>query len=827
MKPTRKKKEAAAPAKRPRAAVSPAANADRFRSAVENSGAAYFLIDSEGVFRSVNNAWLRLHKFDTAEEVLGRHYSLTQTEEDQADAREIVESLPAQKGIRQGEFRRLCKDGSVGWHTYVVGPVWRRGKVAGLEGFLIDITERKRAEARLRESEERLRALFEGSGYPMGLAKDGIHVLVNPAYLRLFGHSSAADVVGKSLLDDIAPEERPRIREFSRRRSMGDPVPAQYETRGIRRDGAAFDMAVAISTYKLDGQVYTIAILRDITERVRMEADLRRSGERLALVFENSYDPLALYRVEHTEGYRLVMINPAFLRLTSKRVGRAIAEEELLGRSYEDLARGVLMLDEAAVISGRAHLDEAARSGQIIRWEETQQRPTGEVSSERIDVPVHDGEGRCAHVLRVVHDVTERNRAEGERAALLERVRRQSDALLKFSLDPVVTAGNVSAAARQITEMAARVAETDWASIWLFEPDAMNARCIDHYDRTVGRHTAETMIDASEFPAAWADLVNGRTVVLDEIELDPGWAPILRAIPQARNSRSALVTAIRVGGQVIGAVWLATARRSKKWQPDETAFGGALGDHMAQVVLNAERERSTRSLRELAGKLMKAEDEERRRIGRDLHDSTGQLLAVLEINMAMLSRTAVGLDAKAQALLQECIAQTKQCANSIRTASYLLHPPLLDEMGLVSAIQWQLDGFRHRSGIQVEAELPAEFVRPPPEDELSLFRVLQEALTNAHRHAGSTLVRVGLQQRPGATVLTVSDNGKGIPATALANSLADGSSLGVGLAGMRERLNQLGGRLEIESDSTGTVLRASLPSQHPVPGAARPPGGSP
>jgi signal transduction histidine kinase len=193
----------------------------------------------------------------------------------------------------------------------------------------------------------------------------------------------------------------------------------------------------------------------------------------------------------------------------------------------------------------------------------------------------------------------------------------------------------------------------------------------------------------------------------------------------------------------------------------------------------------------------------------------------------MLSRTAGGLDARSHTLLQECIAQTKQCANSIRTASYLLHPPLLDEMGLVSAVQWQLDGFRLRSGIQVEARLPAGFVRLPPEDELSLFRVLQEALTNAHRHAGSTLIRVVLEQTPGAVTLTISDNGKGMRPAALASFREGGAGLGVGLAGMRERLRQLGGQVEIESGSNGTVLRASLPSSGRAPGATRPSGDVP
>jgi PAS domain S-box-containing protein len=666
------------------------------------------------------------------------------------------------------------------------------------------------------------RSLFEQASDGI-LVVDGLGICreINEAGARMLG-MAPAEIVGRPASDLIAPEDVPRFAVAFERVRAGEALVHERILR--RKDGAAFPVEVSVKQLS-DGRIE--AILHDITGRNRAEAILRESEVRLALVFENAYDPIALYRVEETGAYRLLMINPAYLRLASLRVSRTVSAEEVLDHSYDDLARRVLMLEEPSIRAGREHMDEAARTGRIVHWEETQRRPIGEVSSERIEIPVNDGQGRFGYVVRVVHDVTERKRTERERAALLERVRCQSDALLKLSLDPVVTGGDVPASARRITEMATRVAGAERSSIWLLEPDGATLRCVDRYDRIPNQHTAAPTIDLSKFPAAFNDLANGRTIVIDDIRLDPSIFPIVREVVQADDLRSALATSVRVGGKVIGAVWIATLGRSKKWQPDEVAFGGALGDQMAQAILNAERERSARSLHELAGQLMKTQDEERRRIGRDLHDSTGQLLAVLEINMAMLGRTAAGLDARAQALLQDCIAQTKQCANSIRTTSYLLHPPLLDEMGLVSAIQWQLDGFRRRSGVRVEAELPAGIQRLPPEDELSLFRVLQEALTNAHRHAGGASVRVRLEQPPGEVILTVSDNGKGIPASALALFRHGGSSLGVGLAGMRERLHQIGGRLEIESGSTGTVLRARLPIRQRIPVALHPSGGEP
>jgi PAS domain S-box-containing protein len=226
--------------------------------------------------------------------------------------------------------------------------------------------------------------------------------------------------------------------------------------------------------------------------------------------------------------------------------------------------------------------------------------------------------------------------------------------------------------------------------------------------------------------------------------------------------------------------------------------------------LDAERERVLDELHELAATLVHIQDDERRRIGRDLHDSTGQGLAALELSLTRLARVMEPAANSAGALLDDCVALARQCSTEIRTASYLLHPPLLDEIGLLSALRWLADGLRQRSGIKIDLELPEAMNRFPPEHELALFRVAQEALTNVHRHSKSPSVTIRLFEKDGDVILEVEDAGHGIFAAGALGRVTDAATLGVGLAGMRERMRQLGGALSVRSSAQGTCVQAKL-----------------
>jgi PAS domain S-box-containing protein len=211
---------------------------------------------------------------------------------------------------------------------------------------------------------------------------------------------------------------------------------------------------------------------------------------------------------------------------------------------------------------------------------------------------------------------------------------------------------------------------------------------------------------------------------------------------------------------------------------------------------------------ELTVRIQQTQDEERRRIARDLHDSVGQLLAALSMNIARVTDESHKLSPDVANLVTENASLVNQITNEIRTISHLLHPPLLDEVGLPSALRWYTDGFAQRSKIQTTLDIPEEFDRLSPETEIAVFRAVQECLTNIHRHSGSPSCSIRIVQDADQLRIEVKDSGRGIPE---AKQSALASSGGVGLRGMRERIRQLEGIFEIESSPKGTVVAVTLP----------------
>jgi PAS domain S-box-containing protein len=249
---------------------------------------------------------------------------------------------------------------------------------------------------------------------------------------------------------------------------------------------------------------------------------------------------------------------------------------------------------------------------------------------------------------------------------------------------------------------------------------------------------------------------------------------------------------------------------ASRWSVWRDSKGVPLGRlHLDTDVTKSRR--AEQQLRVVSGHLLNLRDEERRRLGRDLHDSAGQLLSMAKLNLSLAQDQLGTVDPRGEAYLKECSSLIDQALADVRTISYLLHPPLLEELGLVGVLPWYVAGFSDRSRIKVQLDMPKEMGRLPRPIELGLFRIVQECLTNVHRHSNSSTAAIALSLGNNQVRLKVEDQGEGMALTKT-ESGDQGRTAGVGLSGIRERVANLGGFMQIRSGSWGTAVEVVFPS---------------
>jgi len=394
--------------------------------------------------------------------------------------------------------------------------------------------------------------------------------------------------------------------------------------------------------------------------------------------------------------------------------------------------------------------------------------------------------------------------ARGERVDHFETVRARKDGTtldISLAISPVKNATGAiigaSKVARDITEhkRAAR-AEAEQARLLDLSTDAIfvrdtadritywNKGAWELYgytrDEALGRVTHELL--RTEFPEPLEN-------IREQLDRDDRWA-------------GELVHIKKNGTQIVVATRWALDRDSK-------------GDPRSILETNTDitqRKQAERAIKEkeFSARLLQLQDEERRRLARELHDGVGQLLAAMGMNAGKLCAEASKLSQNAARCAEENAKLIEQVSADIRTVSYLLHPPLLDEIGLHSALKWYIDGFTERSKIAAELELPSDSRRLSQDHELCLFRIAQECLTNIHRHSGSPTALVRLLRSPGSITLEVSDEGTGLNQEKQ-SKIFSGETAGVGLRGMLERVKQFDGTLEIHSNGKGVTVLVTLP----------------
>jgi signal transduction histidine kinase len=300
-----------------------------------------------------------------------------------------------------------------------------------------------------------------------------------------------------------------------------------------------------------------------------------------------------------------------------------------------------------------------------------------------------------------------------------------------------------------------------------------------------------------------------RALTVEDITNDPRFV-VHREVASREGLRMAAFQPIlTIEKQMLGALALSYPERAHWPKPDTEMMERAV--HLAAIAIECYR--NEQELRDFSKRLSQSQDDERRRIARELHDSTGQKLSILAMNLAIAQNQGSSSGPVLGKMLIECSAITQDLSDEIRTLSYMMHPPLLDECGLETSLQMYSRGINRREGLEIELDIPRRLERLSEEAELAIFRIVQASLANVHRHSGSMRAAVKVEQVPEGLTVIIADQGRGIPSGVLDRSPL-GKGMGVGIAGMRERMKYLGGRLEIESSENGTKVRATLPSCH-------------
>ena len=421
--------------------------------------------------------------------------------------------------------------------------------------------------------------------------------------------------------------------------------------------------------------------------------------------------------------------------------------------------------------------------------------------------PTLDSTGKPDGWVAVVTDVTQRRQ--------MEEALRDSEARLDADAKALAQLHDLSSKLWATSNLQDGLSQMLDAAIQLLGADKGNVQLLDA-EKGVLRIVAqqgfdEGFLDCFREVSASDDCVCGRalrtrqTVIVPDVEADCAFAPYLEASRFAGFRAVTSMPLIASGSGILGVL---SAHFRIVHAPSNESLR-RLELYARQAADFVARSKAQRDLehkvQQLYGSLLRAQDEERRRMARELHDSVGQLLAAIGMNISTVSQERSKLSPAATRCVEENSVMIRQVMDEIRTISHLLHPPLLEEVGLKSALREYVKGFHERSKLAVTLDLPDDFERMPSDSELCLFRIAQECLTNVHRHSGSTSALVRLRSTPTEVILEVSDDGKGID-----GDLSEIS--GVGVRGMRERMRQLGGSLQIYSEGRGTTVHASLPS---------------
>lgn len=600
---------------------------------------------------------------------------------------------------------------------------------------------------------------------------EGMVTSWNKSAERVFGYS-AQQAIGKPLTALIIPKDRQQEEsEILARIQQGDAVD-HFDTVRQRKDGSLVDVSVTISPIR-DSAGRTVGaskVARDITDKKRWE----RNAALLAAIVDSSDDVIVSKNLDGI--------------ITSWNKG---AERTFGYSAAEAVGKHITLIIPSDRLEEENEILRRLRRGERVdHFETVRQRKDGVLLDMSLTIsPIRDAAGHIIGASKVARDITLQKRAEeilreseAKFRAVFEQTTQFAGIMTK---DGILVQGNKLFV--QVCGYPADVAvgkyfwEAPWWRNFADSQAKIRAAIPMALDGTPYRDTLQySFADGSERLMQFAlyPIVDekGRVIFLHPTGVD--------ITDQKRTEEN-------------------YRRLAETLDVEVRARTRELEQRNADVVKQSEQ------LRDLSMRLMKIQDEERRHVARELHDSAGQTLAVLGMSVgALISKLETTAPELAQdaARIEEFVEQLHR---EIRTTSYLLHPPLLDESGLASAVSWYVQGLSERSGLAIALDVPEDFGRLPADMELAIFRIVQEALTNIHRHSGSKGANIRIAREGDNVRIDIEDQGKGMSPERLAEIQSRGS--GVGIRGMRERVRQFQGQMKIESGASGTHIVVRLP----------------
>jgi PAS domain S-box-containing protein len=743
------------------------ASEERFRLTFELAPVGVAHLDPDGRWLRVNRECCRIVGYPAAELVKMKFHDITHPDDLVQELAEAQKIFDGQSDHYSIEKRYAHTNGSWVWvHRTVSAVRDRDGKVEYLIAIIQDITERKQAEQRLWASQQRL-ALAETAGQS-GTFEWNIKTGVNawsPEIQQLYGLKPGEfGGTQADFLSFVVPEDRAEAERVIHEGLSTGQFNGEFRIR--RRDDQTIRTLNARGRVFFDAQGHPekmIGIHVDVTDSFQAEQDRAR----LAAIVESSGDAIVSKDINGI----ITSWNAAAERIFG------YTAKEAVGQNITLIIPPDLREEEAQIL-------KSIRNGERVEhFESVRVAKNGQRLNISLTIsPMKDSQGRVIGASKIARDVTERNRTENElreKEGVLRAAFTQTYSFLAMlSTDGTVLEANRAALEGTGFQRSEVIGRKIWDVWWRTLPDELAIV------KAGVANAAKGLVVREECRYALRD---GSVRVAD------------RTLNPVQNDRGEVVMIVASGLDITEHLQLRNVLEERVRERTREL-----------EVKNAEVVRQTEIVRELSARLLQIQDEERRRIARELHDSVGQMLAAVSMNLAQVNREARALTPEARNALHDNVGLLEQLSTEIRTISHLLHPPLLDEVGLQSALQWYIDGFSERSKINVQLELPDDFGRLPRNLEITLFRVVQECLTNIHRHSGSSTASIRLARLQNEVCLEVRDAGKGMPLETQ-TSLASGKLSGVGLRGMQERLRQMGGQLDVQSNGAGTLVIATLP----------------